>query len=280
MATLDVPALDSACATNTTCPDHVDAMNPIYQLALELVATSLAFCGSTYAITVANLLLSNAINTAAPSGNHTEGVRGVAARFTLARPSGGVVLSSARPPPFALRLGFPTSGYRLGITFRGTPSLSRPAMIDPPPGEYFAFAQVLKGELPAQDPVNHYQYAFVFDADGDTSNNYTPLAQYPADFFKDTDRWYELLYTPSAGWTTKVSTARGSSIQVAQSDAQLLVVGSVILLLVPVSEFASSTPAYRFTAFRHTGNYGLQPPHDFDGYVDPPVAMGLHTFEP
>jgi hypothetical protein len=273
---VDVPALDAACAANAICPEHVDAMNPLYQLGLELAGTSTAFCPSLFGITVQSLLLSNNANTAAPSGNHTEAQFGLAEYITFTQALEGSVITT--PDPLDVHVGLYSYAGWHPYYFRRAPSLYKAATSELSPGDYFVFAQVLKGEPPEADPVNHYQYAFVFDADGNTTNNYAPLPQYPADFFKDTDRWYELLYTPAAGWTTKVSTARGSTITPAQSDAQTFVVGSVIFLLVPASEFTTQTPAYRFTAFRHTGNYGLQPPHDFDGYVDPPVAMGLHAF--
>ena len=42
-------------------------------------------------------------------------------------------------------------------------------------------------------------YGFVFDSDGDPSNNYVPHPSFPDDYFKDTDRWYTLEYVPLAG---------------------------------------------------------------------------------
>ncbi len=40
--------------------------------------------------------------------------------------------------------------------------------------------------IPMSDPTNFYEYAFVFDADGDTTNNYQPAPAFPNDFFQDT----------------------------------------------------------------------------------------------
>jgi hypothetical protein len=275
--TLDVPALETPCATNATCPAHVDAMNPLYQFALELQRSSLAFCGGLFPIAATDLLLSNNVDTAPPSGDHTEAQAGLALEMSISLLNPGI-FAAFHPPEWQTNL-YTLGSKHVFFPFRfGAPSMLVGALEEPPPGDYFAFAMVLRGDIPEDDPANFYQYAFVFDADGNTSNNYTPLPQYPADFFKDTDRWYELLYTPTGGWTTKVSTAHGSTITPSQSNAQVWIAGSVVFLLVPASEFSTATPAYRFTAFRHKGDYGLQPPHDFDGYVDPPVSMGLHAF--
>ncbi len=147
-----------------------------------------------------------------------------------------------------------------------------------PAGDFHGFAAVLKGDLPTADPVNHYQYAFVLDADGDTSNNYQPSIQYPNDFFKDTDRWYEATYTPSTGFRLEVKDARDGSITTVASDARMIFRGNVIFLLVPSSELAIERPKFRATAFRHTGDYGLNPPYDYDGSVHPAVAEGLADF--
>jgi len=37
----------------------------------------------------------------------------------------------------------------------------------------------------------------------------------------------------------------------------------VIALLVPKSELSIDNPAYRLTAFRHKGDYGMNPPYDW-----------------
>jgi hypothetical protein len=37
-------------------------------------------------------------------------------------------------------------------------------------------------------------------------------------------------------------------------------------------------PRYRVTAFRHTGDYGMNPPHDWNGDVEPMVDVGLSDF--
>jgi len=148
----------------------------------------------------------------------------------------------------------------------------------PVEGDYIVLHSVLEKPVPLQDPTNHYQYAFVFDADGVTTNNYQPGAQYPNDFFKDTDRWYAATYTPSAGWELKVTDASGGgTVNVTGSSARMIIKDNTIMLVVPRSEFTAAKPKFRITAFRHTGDYGITPPHNWDGSVWPAVADGLQA---
>jgi hypothetical protein len=124
----------------------------------------------------------------------------------------------------------------------------------PPPGSWLVVQLDLAAAFPIDDSERSYQYAVVFDADGDPSNNYQASASYPGDFFDGTDRWYELIHAPGEGWSL-VATDINDAL--AQSHARLLVSGSELALLVPASEFSVASPGYRVTAFRHTGDYGL-----------------------
>src|SRR5690606_18817381 len=123
----------------------------------------------------------------------------------------------------------------------------------------------------------HHQYAFVFDSDADPSNNYQASSQYPNDFFDNTDRWYVASYTPQQGWRIEVSNASGGTITPISSDARIVIDGAMMMLLVPADELASPCPPYRMTAFTHRGDYGLNPPYDWSGDVEPPVDMPLET---
>jgi hypothetical protein len=143
-------------------------------------------------------------------------------------------------------------------------------------GDWLLVATVLDASMPTSDPTNYYQYGFVFDADGDTSNNYRASAPYSRDFFDNTDRWYVASYSPSAGWALEVSTANGSGITpVTTTAARIIIEGNTMLLAVPLSEFSVAKPSYRVTAFRHTGDWGTQAPHNYDGSIWPAVADGL-----
>ena len=147
-----------------------------------------------------------------------------------------------------------------------------------PAGDFVVLFSVLEKTIPLSDPTNHYQYGFVFDADGVAANNYQPSAQYPNDFFKDTDRWYEANYDPTNGWSMKVTDASGGTITPATSTSRIIIKDNAIVLVAPASELAVAKPAFRLTAFRHTGDYGINPPYNWDGSLWPAVAQGLQAF--
>jgi hypothetical protein len=145
-----------------------------------------------------------------------------------------------------------------------------------PAGDYVVVTMAQLEKIPLADATNLYQYAAVFDADGDATNNFVPLAAYPKDFFKDTDRWYEALYAPGTGWKLKVSTAHGMTITpVTDSFARVVIVDNVLYFVIPRSELPAAKLGYRVTAFRHKGDYGLKEPFDYDANVTPPVDTPL-----
>ena len=156
--------------------------------------------------------------------------------------------------------------------------LCTPGHRDFPAGEVLIVANLMFADIPLDDPVNTYQYGFVFDADGNPANNYVPSAQYANDFFSDTDLWYVAAYTPVGGWTLDVTEARGGDFVGQESDARLIVIDNGLILVVPASEFEAADPALRWTAFRHTGDYGMGPTKDWNGDVQPAVAQGLFTW--
>ncbi len=146
-----------------------------------------------------------------------------------------------------------------------------------PAGDFVLVSNVFEKPVPLADPSNYYQYGFVFDADGITTNNYTPGAAYPNDFFKDTDRWYTADYSPvTKTWSMKVVDARnGTTKTVTDSKARMILKGNTITLAVPASELGVAKPKLRLSAFRHGGDYGINPPYDFDGSLWRSVAEGL-----
>lgn len=142
-------------------------------------------------------------------------------------------------------------------------------------GRYVIVAHVLEADVPLADPINLYQYGFVFDADGDPNNNYVPAPPFTADFFRDTDRWYEVGYDPAGGWTIKATDARNGGFSAHSSTARAIIAANTITLVVPREEFSASDLRYRVTAFRHTGDFGQNPPFDWNGDVEPPVGQPL-----
>ncbi len=148
--------------------------------------------------------------------------------------------------------------------------------LTPTEGDYFLVWTSTEGEIPLDDPDHTYQFGFVFDADGDTGNNYQGSGEYANDFYDDTDRWYSVQYSPAGGWELVVTDARaGSGFQQIASAARVMIYGGALLLAVPTSEFTDPTPRYRVTAFAHHGDWGLNPPHYWSGDLHPTVAEGL-----
>jgi len=145
-------------------------------------------------------------------------------------------------------------------------------------GDYVVVSAIVEEDIPLDDPDNIYQYGFVFDSDGDTGNNYTPHPDYPNDFFADTDLWFTANYTPGGGWVLTANDATNSVITEIATDARIIIRDNSMFLVVPASEFAVSDPAFRITAFRHTGDYGMNPPNDWDGSIWPAVEDGLEEF--
>ena len=165
-------------------------------------------------------------------------------------------------------------GYTLcGSGAAGFPGA--PASVPPPAGDYYFVFNVMHDVIPTADPVNFYQYGFVFDRDGDTANNFVPNPAFPKDFFQNTDFWIEALYDPATGWSLKASNANGTDITETTTAARLLMVDNVWVLVIPVSEFSTDMPPYRLTTFRHDGNFGFN--GNWDGDVQPPVDQPLLT---
>lgn len=144
-----------------------------------------------------------------------------------------------------------------------------------PHDEALVTTMVTAGDIPLADLEYHHQYAVVFDSDDDPSNNYQAPPDYPNDFFHATDRWYVVTYAPGAGWSLDVSVARDGDVTPVASDARAVIEGRSIFLMIPPSELDVECPPYRTTAFTHKGDYGLQPPHEWSGDVEPAVDAPL-----
>lgn len=125
--------------------------------------------------------------------------------------------------------------------------------------------------LPMQ-PALYYQYGFVFDSDGDSSNDYVPIPQYPADFFTGSNRWYQFGGGP-VGWTLSVDDVVGNAPVPATSNARLITTDSGLVLVLPASELDVADAAWRLSAFEHDGSYGNGGP--WSGDLVPTVAQGL-----
>lgn len=122
--------------------------------------------------------------------------------------------------------------------------------------DYVYLATVTGDPIDTADPTGLYQYGFVFDADGDTANNYQGSPAYPGDFWIGSDTWYELTYAPGVGYQVRVRDVRLGYADVT-SAARFVVQGRELALLVPRAELGAN-PSARISAFRHEGDWGLE----------------------
>jgi hypothetical protein len=148
-------------------------------------------------------------------------------------------------------VAFPCGPGPVGLTVCADPGTPAAA------GQWVFLMNTLGADVPIADPVGIYQHAFVFDADSIASNNYLPAPAFPGDFFAGTDLWYELTYSPAAGWAVRVRDVRLGLADV-PSQARFVLAGNHVGFFVPRAELDGVTPAFRTTAFRHEGDYGLR----------------------
>ncbi len=161
-----------------------------------------------------------------------------------------------------------------GMTDLGLVVCAEPSSPIPETAEYLVVSNVTRGSIPLNDPENYYQFGFVFDADRNEINNFDPHPNFPFDLYQNTDRWYSLEYSPISGWQLIVSRARGSISRV-NSAARVVIRDNVLTLAVPLSEFEVENPLYRLTSYRHKGDFGLNPPFNWSGDLEPAVGQPL-----
>ena len=146
------------------------------------------------------------------------------------------------------------------------------------PDNYVVLFNIMHEDIPVADPVNFFQFGFVFDRDGNTANNYQASAAYPNDFFQDTDFWIVASYDPTYGWGMDVMDAANNSVTDIESNARMIIMGNTLILFVPRSEFSANTIGYRMSAYKHQGDWGINS-GIWDGDVQPPIADGLHWID-
>ncbi|HEY3494131.1 MAG TPA: hypothetical protein VGK73_05570 [Polyangiaceae bacterium] len=165
-----------------------------------------------------------------------------------------------------LEAAFPCGDGPVGRTLCETPGTFAE-------GDYVFVLATFGDDIPLDDDTSLFQHAFVFDADGDSSNNYVPSPQYPDDFFAGTDKWYQLFYTPSGGFSMRVVDARVSTSDPVSTNARMVIAGRELSAFIPRAELGAD-PGFRVSTFRHEGDYGLDGgPWDASYY--PPLGEPL-----
>ncbi|MEM7604116.1 MAG: hypothetical protein AAF411_02065 [Myxococcota bacterium] len=143
-----------------------------------------------------------------------------------------------------------TFGDGLRTVCTGTPGVF-------PEGAMWIGTMILGADVPDNDPDQSYIYSLVFDSDGDDANNWMPVDPFIWDYFQGTDRWYQLIWNHQAStWTVRATQVDAAQTQQdVPSAVRVVVVQNVVTFFIPVTELASATPTYRFSAFAHDGRF-------------------------
>ena len=200
---------------------------------------------------------SEAVAPAEGRGDHTEWYAHVAAQVVFDTAAANAALMTCGPQPN-------------GFTFC-------PGGMGPmPEGPYLILGGVLHQAPPDFPTDTEITYGIVMDSDGDASNDYVADPAYPNDFYQGTDRWTELTGTPS-GWSmTSTMVNGGNPTPITDSQARMVMIDNVLLLIIAASEIPVVTPLHRLTAFEHSGDWGFESP--WAGDLHPQVSAGLAGF--
>jgi hypothetical protein len=127
------------------------------------------------------------------------------------------------------------------------------------PGEYIAVTMILHGMVEGVTS-KWYQYAVVFDQDGDESNNFSAREPYGRDGLDNADRLYDVVHDPTHGWVARSAFYDPATDQLYaySSDARVIAHGNTIVVLIPKSEVEADLPKFRVTTFCHEGDFGTE----------------------
>lgn len=132
------------------------------------------------------------------------------------------------------------------------------------------------GMVPLGPTDRLYQYGFVFDLNGDTTDNYRASSSFPYDTWDNTDFWVEISGGPSGLGFNVTDATRFEHLG---TGGRAVLAGNTIALFMPQAELSGGPdePAvrYRTTSFSHSGDFGINPPHDFNIDSSPRVHETL-----
>lgn len=114
----------------------------------------------------------------------------------------------------------------------------------------------MAADIPLANPDRHYVFAAVFDSDGDPANNFEFMPPFDWDFFRGTDRWYEVVWDAEFGdWIVYVTRFQDGVPNDVPSAVRVVIQGDTIVFFIPANELPAEQPGYRLTAFGHDGFY-------------------------
>ena len=154
-----------------------------------------------------------------------------------------------------LRARFPEGEGPNGTTFLASDTLWNP-------GKYVFLHTEYEADVPINDLSLRLQYAFVWDGDGLTSNNWLGQGIFDQDFFIGSDTWLQLAKSAGspAQLTMSETDSTGTSVTMVPSEAAVFVNGNAMVWMLPYGEFSRERnffPTLRTTAFDNIdGNFG------------------------
>lgn len=131
-------------------------------------------------------------------------------------------------------------------------------------GNYTVAVAELGGPLDfASDKI--YQYAFIFDRDGDPGDNYVAGGSYPYDTWDQSDIRYEFWHN---GNGSGLSVTEGPNFSAVDTGARFHVEGNTVMAIIPDDEISGGPydplVPMRATSFWHLGDYGEGPDQAFN----------------
>ena len=154
-------------------------------------------------------------------------------------------------------IDFNNSTYECGESAGAMFTVCTPAPLDMPGGDLVTFVLDVGERVPSADPTWSYIYALVLDSNGDPADDYVPDPAFPFDYFRGTDRWYELRWdAATAAWSLVVTQLDSASARAnVESTARVVVEGARVTFFVSRTELPALVAGFRVSAFRHDGSF-------------------------
>lgn len=120
-------------------------------------------------------------------------------------------------------------------------------------GDYFVIGAKLAG--PVAEGAATFTYGLAFDDDGDDTDNYQFAPPFNADFFRNSEYWYQLHVDAEGERTMWADGVRDGVLGYPRfSSAMAIEFGDTLIWIVPRSEIPGDRPTFRVTAFHNNGD--------------------------
>ena len=131
--------------------------------------------------------------------------------------------------------------------------------LDMPEGQMLIVAVEHDAPIPVESTERSYVYSLVLESDGDPANDWQFNPPFDWDLFRDTDRWYQAIYSHTGGaWEMSVLQLDADGVpQAAASSVRAVIQDQWVVWFVPASEIPDFPGRLRATAFAHDGSFGV-----------------------